>query len=242
GRRPARAAAAARRAFLACTGVAAVVAVRSPTPAMRRVTLGGPALRRFFVEEPGEIVTMIWPADGAEVILPRTGWRFPPGVADAQHARNYTVRRWREDAHELDVDFVVHGDHGFASRRAAGVQAGDTVGFAGPRTHWTGAGRTDGAAWSLLVADETGLPALAAIAETLEAGQRAVALVEVAGSEEEQPIESAAALDVRWLHRNGAPAGTTTLLADAVGALALPDGAGRVWGGGEAHAMRDVRR
>jgi NADPH-dependent ferric siderophore reductase len=47
---------------------------------------------------------------------------------------------------------------------------------------------------------------------------------------------------VRWLHRDGAPAGTSTLLADAVAALALPGGAGRVWGGGEAHAMRDVRR
>src|SRR6185295_19801272 len=172
GRRPARAAAAARRAFLACTGVAAVVAVRSPTPAMRRVTLGGPALRRFFVEEPGEIVTMIWPADGAEVILPRTGWRFPPGVADAQHARNYTVRAWDPRTKALDIDFVLHGDHGLASRWAAAVTERDTIGFAGPRKHWTAAA-TD---WSLIVADETGLPAAAAILETLPAGHRAIAL------------------------------------------------------------------
>lgn len=67
--------------------------------------------------------------------LPRTGWRLPPGVAEAQHARSYTVRRWRADVHELDVDFVVHGDHGFASRWAAAVRPGDTVGFLGPRTH-----------------------------------------------------------------------------------------------------------
>ena len=69
-----------------------------------------------------------------------------------------------------------------------------------------------------------------------------IALVEVEDAAERQPIDSAADLDLRWLHRDGAPAGQTTLLADAVRELELPDGPGRAWGGGEALAMRDVRR
>ena len=60
-------------------------------------------------------------------------------------------------------------------------------------------------------------------------------------ADERQPIASRADLDVHWLHRDGAAAGTTTLLADAA-ALELPAGPGRAWGGGEALAMGDVRR
>ncbi len=119
------------------------------------------------------------------------------------------------------------------------MRTGDRVGFAGPRTHWTSAGPVD---WTLLVADEAGLPALAAIAEELPRGHRAIALVEVADAAERQTPHVRARLDLRWLHRDGAPPGTTTLLADAVTALELPGGRGRAWGAGEALAMRDVRR
>jgi hypothetical protein len=71
---------------------------------------------------------------------------------------------------------------------------------------------------------------------------RAIAVVEVADAGEEQSLEGAADLDVLWVHRDGPPPGTTSLLADAVVALPLPAGDGRAWGGGEALAMRHVRR
>ena len=138
----------------------------------------------------------------------------------------------RPDRAEIDVDFVLHGDHGRASAWASRAQAGDRVGFAGPRTHWCDNG---GADWSVLVADETGLPALLAILETLPAGHRAVALVEVADEQERQPVQTDADAELRWLVRGRAA------LADAVRALELPWGRGRVWGGGESLVMRDVR-
>ncbi|HEX5909066.1 MAG TPA: siderophore-interacting protein, partial [Thermoleophilaceae bacterium] len=119
------------------------------------------------------------------------------------------------------------------------AEPGHELGYAGSRLHWI-PGAPEG--WALLVGDETGLPALSAIAEGLPAGMRAIALVEVEDAGERQPIDSAADLDLRWLYRDGAPAGETTLLADAVRELELPDGPGRAWGGGEALAMRDVRR
>ncbi len=227
-----------RRPFPLCTGIAQVLRVRRLTPHMARITLGGPDLDGFFVEEPGEIVTLLWPAPDQRLVLPQPGWRFPPGVADAQHARNYTVRRWHAESGELDVDFVLHDDAGRASHWAAAARPGDRVGFAGPRPHWSA---LPGAAWTLLVADETGLPALAAIVERLPVGQPALALVEVADDGERQELESAAELTVRWLTRDGAGPGTTTLLADAVRAAELPDGPGQAWGAGEARTMRQVR-
>jgi NADPH-dependent ferric siderophore reductase len=227
------------RPFPARTGVAHVARLEPLTPHMTRIVLAGPELDDFFVEEPGEIVTLLWPAPGADLVLPEEGWRFPPGVAKTQHARNYTVRRWDERKRELHVDFVLHGDEGQASRWAMAAKPGDSVGFAGPRVHWSSATPGD---WTLLVADETGLPALAAIAEGLPDGHPAVALVEVGDEAEEQAIESPGDLDLRWLHRGGAHAGVDSPIPGALRELELPRGAGRAWGGGESTAMKKVRR
>jgi len=226
------------RPFPLRTGVAEVTAVAPLTPRMARVTFAAPSLAGFPVEQPGEIVTLIWPEPGGDLVLPERGWRFPAGVPEP-HARNYTVRDHDADAGTLDVDFVLHGDHGVASAWAQRARPGDRLGFAGPRTHWEPA--DDGSAWTLLVADETGLPALAAIAATLPAFHRAIAVIEVADGAERQPIACPGRLDVHWVHRDGAAAGETHALADAVRALPLPDGRGRAWGAGESGVMRAVR-
>ena len=46
---------------------------------------------------------------------------------------------------------------------------------------------------------------------------------------------------MEWVHREGAPAGTTTHLADALRALPLPDGLGQAWGAAESYVARDLR-
>jgi NADPH-dependent ferric siderophore reductase len=230
-----------RRPFPLCTGVAVVQHVRPLTPHMARIALGGDDFGAFGVEEPGEIITLLWPAPGHPLVLPGSGWSFPPGVADAQHARNYTVRRFDADRGEVQVDFVLHADGGRASRWATSAQPGDRIGFAGPRTHWTS---DEQAGWTLLVADETGLPALAAIVETLPEGHPTVALIEIADAAERQPLPTPADLTLHWLLREGEAVGTHPRLADAVRALDLPPAAastGRVWGAGEAGSMRLVR-
>ena len=230
-----------RRPFPACTGVAEVCAVEQLTPHMTRITLGGSGLDGFFVEQPGEVVTLIWAAPGSdEIVLPEGVWSFPPGIAEVQHARNYTVRTWDADADRLVVDFVVHGDEGRASAWAARARIGDRVGYAGPRTHWTD--DDSDADWTLLLADETGLPALAAIVETLPEGHPTLALVEIADAAEQIPLPTAAALAVQWLVRDGEGPGTSRVLERALRALELPAGAGRAWGGGEFAAMKRARR
>jgi NADPH-dependent ferric siderophore reductase len=204
---------------------------------MARITLTAPAFADFGVTEPGEIVTLGWAPDGEELVLPQLGWRFPRGTRE-QHWRNYTVRRHDPAGGEIDVDFALHEDPGIATRWAAGAKPGDRAGFAGPRTHWEADG---GADWSLLVAVDTGVPAALAILESLPAGHRAIALLEVADDREEQPVATNANADVRWLSRNRQAPGTTTLLPDTLRKLELPAGRGRVWGAGESRVMRRVR-
>lgn len=226
------------RPFPLRAGVAEVLAVAPLTPRMTRIVFTAPSLADFPVEESGEIVTLIWPVPGHDLVLPSSGWRFPAGTPE-QHARNFTVRSHDPSGRMLAVDFFLHGDRGEASRWASAAHPGDRIGYAGPRTHWRAA--DDGAAWTLLVADETGLPALTAIAERLPSFHRIIACIEVSDADERQPIHTSAKLDVHWIHREGAAPGETLALADAVRALPLPDGRGRVWGAGESGVMRVIR-
>jgi NADPH-dependent ferric siderophore reductase len=226
------------RPFPLHTGFAVVTAIRPLTPGMTRFTLHAPAFTDPGIEQPGEILTLGWANDGEQLVLPQLGWRFPDGKPE-QHWRNFTVRSFDPARSTLDVDIYLHGDIGRASAWARRASPGDVVGFAGPRVHWEPAPDAD---WGLLVADETGLPALLAILETLPAGWPVIALAEVADEDERQPVAGDADVDLRWILRGPRPTGTTSVLIEAVRELELPGGRAQAWGGGEALAMRDVRR
>jgi NADPH-dependent ferric siderophore reductase len=220
-----------RRPFPLHTGFATARRVELVTPSMKRITLVAPEFGPDFgVDQPGEIITLGWADPGEELVLPQPGWRFPAGKRE-QHWRNYTVRHHRPGEAEIDVDFFLHGDLGRASAWAIGAEAGDTIGFAGPRTHWQ---RNPEADWSLLVADETGLPALMAILETLPEDHPAIAVAEVADDGERQEVETKADASVHWLTKRGR-------LVETIRELELPWGRAQVWGGGESQAMRAVR-
>ena len=226
------------RPFPLHTGIATVAAIRALTRSMTRFTLRADAFAEPGIEQPGEILTLGWAPDGEELVLPQPGWRFPDGKPE-QHWRNFTVRGFDPARATIDVDFYLHGDLGRASAWGSRARPGDVVGFAGPRTHWE---PDPEAEWVLLAADETGLPALLAILETLPAGLPVFAFAEVDDGGERQAVASAADVDLRWISRERRPAGTTPVLIEAVRELALPAGRPQVWGGGEALAMRDMRR
>jgi NADPH-dependent ferric siderophore reductase len=218
-------------------GRATLVARTVLAPRMLRLTLRDPAFGPDWpLEQPGEIVTLLFPEPGEPIVLPETGWRFPPGAPE-QAWRNYTVRRHRPDRAEIDVDVVLHEPAGPACTGAATVPVGSAVGFAGPRVDFA---PHDDADWLLLCGDETALPAIAAILEQTPA-ERVLAVVEVPDAAAEVPLAVPPGGHVQWVHRNGAPAATTPHLADAVRALELPDGAGQAWGAAESTVARDLR-
>jgi NADPH-dependent ferric siderophore reductase len=134
--------------------------------------------------------------------------------------------------------FVLH-DEGHASGWAARARRGDPVALWGPRSGYHPPADT---AWLLLAADETGLPAVAAILEALPDGMPAMVFAEVADATEHQDPPARPGTIITWLHRDGQPADTTTLLADAVATSRWLPGTPYVWGGGESRAMTAVRR
>lgn len=219
-----------------------VVGAREITPRMRRLTLKGEDLGRFttgglhvrLLFPPAELAVPSWPSMGEDG---RIAW--PDGAAKLT-ARVYTIRSIDPARGEIEVDFVLHeGDRFPGSGFAITARPGAIVGITGP-----GGGGVAPADWYLLAGDETALPAIGRMLEALPPSAHAVVRIEVADAAEEQPLTSPASLDLAWLHRGVAEAGTTTLLEDAVRAVAFPVDDRRVfaWGACEHKAFRAIRK
>jgi NADPH-dependent ferric siderophore reductase len=227
-----------------------VVRTEQVAPSMRRIVLGGDGyaafesaylgMRQPYTDAYGKLVFL---ADGFEYpepldldvvkeTMPQEAWPV---------LRTYTIRWVDLGARELAIDFVIHGadgGEGVAGPWAAAAAPGDVIHLRGPNGGYVPDATAD---LLLLVGDEAGLPAIAASLEALPAGVRALALVEVDGPDDEVEIVSAADVDVRWLHRGTAEAGTTTLLDDAVRALEWPAGRVQAFVHGESALLKSVR-
>jgi NADPH-dependent ferric siderophore reductase len=152
--------------------------------------------------------------------------------------RSYTVRRHDPVTHELDIDFVLHGDAGVASAWATRCRPGDDVILVGPSPAYL---PDSDVPRHLLVGDETALPAIGAMLAALPATARATVVIEVADEAEEQRLTGPDETEVRWLHRNGHPAGTPDLLLAGVRAAGPFDDDVAVWAAGERTVMHAVR-
>lgn len=220
--------------------VLTVRSVLDVTPRMRRITFAGDDLGRYAV--PDQIHCRLlfqgkgvaeprWPHldDNGRIVWPAAG---------ALASRIVTIRRIDPVAGTLDIDFVLHPGAGPASAWSTAAAPGDIVGILGPAAHGP-----KPAGWYLLAGDETGLPGIARIVERLPASAAGIALIEVADAAEEQAIAAPPAVAIRWLHRNGAAPGTTTLLPDALRAVAVPVGRDDLfcWIGAEFSAFRAMR-
>ena len=94
----------------------------------------------------------------------------------------------------------------------------------------------------LLVGDETALRAIGRQLEEMTPGVSAFVFVEVADEQEERYMPTAANAHVAWLHRNGAAAGTSSLLEKALRDLPLPSRNVNAWLAGEIETMCRLRR
>lgn len=137
--------------------------------------------------------------------------------------RTYTVRETRCDADEpeIDVDFVMHfdadGNGGPASLWAAGATPGDRIWMIGPNVHaatCTTAGSYGGIEWRpglaqhvLLAGDETAVPAISAILESLPADIGGHAFLEVPDPADFQDVITPSAVEITWLARGQRPHG-----------------------------------
>lgn len=224
------------------TRLTEVVAVRPVGPHLVEVTFRGGGLADFAPIGPDTFLYLLLPPPGrTELTIDETfgwaGYESMP-VSERPVGAYYTLRRWRPEVAELDIWMVLHGDTGPASAWASRAAVGDRVALWGPRTAYAPPDDTD---WFLLVADETGLPAVAVIVEGLDPAVPVRVVAEAADEASRQPLPERDGVEVTWLHHGGDHSDPMRLL-DAVRALDRPAGTPYVWGGGESRALTKVRR
>ncbi|MEU5202216.1 siderophore-interacting protein [Streptomyces pseudogriseolus] len=243
-----------------------VAGTRRLGPSLVRVTFTGPELRDLRSDGRDQSLSLFLPHPGqSEPVVPLElgegwwqGWRELPDDVRAV-MRSYTLRALRADAlgrtAEIDVDFVLHGvgaeagpsaAAGPASRWAARAAAGDRVLLLGPAVADNRAIRfrpPEDASTVLLWADETAVPAAAAVLESLPAGARARVWLEVPHAGDVQELPTAADAEVTWFVRDGCAAPDIPLALDAVRGTPLPfPERAYVWIAGEAGHVKLLRR
>jgi NADPH-dependent ferric siderophore reductase len=242
-----------------------VVTARRLGPSLVRVTFAGPDLRDFRSDGRDQSLSLFLPHPGqSEPVVPLElgdewwrGWRELPDDVRAV-MRSYTLRALRTDAGghttEVDIDFVLHGvaeeagasaEAGPASRWAARAGAGDRVLLLGPAVADNRAIRfrpPEDTDLVLLWADETALPATAAVLETLPAGTRARVWLEVPHSGDVQDLATGADAEITWFVKDARDQGSPMALHSIRAAGLPPAERPYVWIAGEAGCVRRLRR
>lgn len=229
-----------------------VIRTADVSPGMRRVTMGGEQLKAHTAENGYPVAE--FRSDGFDdefkVLIkhPDVDVAVGPAQLDGvldwprgdEHLllRTYTVRRWDPEAGEIDVDFVNHGV-GPATSWARNVQPGETIQIAGPKSSSAHPKDVD---WVLVGADETALPAVARWLEEWPEGARGQFFIEVEEESHRQDLNVPQGVELTWLIRHGAEAGTTTLLFDALKAAEWWEGKVFAWVAGEAGTLTPIRR
>jgi NADPH-dependent ferric siderophore reductase len=221
-----------------------------------RVTLGGGEIEQFRPMGYDQWFRIFLPLGGDEGLerLPAKAnkmfgylkyLRIPEGVRPVM--RNYTVRAFRPATEaggaEIDVDFVLHGSAadgtaGPASRWAETCEPGESVVIIDEGLAFN---PDRGVERVVLVADETGLPAIAGICASLPADASGLAIVEVPSADDALDFEHPAGITVRWIVRDEATK-PGTLALQSLRDAALPDAPFHAYLVGEQALPTDGRR
>ena len=197
------------------------VAVERLTPSFVRVELSSPALAELGTDPRSydQRIKLIFPEPGHP--LPSFAgadeswfgtWLERP-VHERGHMRTYTLRAVRGEGVDtrLVVDFIVHeGECGPGGSWGAQASVGDRLVLMAPRRGYPYGGIefVPGDARSLLlVADETAVPAVAAILEQLGPDAVGHAFLEVPYDADRLTLQHPEGVVVRWLPRDGSARG-----------------------------------
>ena len=188
------------------------------SPHFKRIVFQGPDLQNFADAGYDERIKILLPLPDGSLPAPSffeaspedplawyQKWRTLPAER-RNPLRTYTVRKVRHESEQIDVDFVIHDHAGPAGAFAEAAKPGDQAIIIGPNAQAGGpvAGMDFHPGQSrhlLLVGDETAVPAIAAIMDSLIRDHwqgDGVALIEVPTEEDRLPLPEHAEIRVIW--------------------------------------------
>ena len=200
---------------------------------MRRITLQGSELEGFAPETPASYLKLIFPEPGQ-----REPDRPLPDAPRPKAMRTYTPLAVRPEVHEVDIDFVLHGE-GPASTWASQAAVGQVLYLMGPGPGYV---VDQSISHHFLIADDSALPAVETILAALPANAQVQVLLEVISAEEERALHSPANLTVQWLPRGTDHRAAGLPLERALRALGPIAADTRIYLACEAAAMRRLRK
>ncbi|CAJ0999201.1 siderophore-interacting protein [Sodalis praecaptivus] len=185
------------------------------TPSLQRCVFYGEDVTAMARNAPDQRIKVVLPlASGESPALEDNGEWYPSWPALPAERRpplhTYTLRNVRPEQGEVDIEFVMHGDNGPASRWVSQARAGDRLQLIAPNAAFNG--HSGGFEWLppdavrqvLLVADETALPAALGILESLAqlpTPPQVQAFFEVPLSADFHNLDHYAFATVHWLAR-----------------------------------------
>lgn len=208
------------------------------SPRLVKVTLAGPELQGFSVDEPAASVRLLLPSPGADDLVVPT-WEgneflLPDGARPT--IRTLTPLRDTANAPSLDVAIVIHG-HGAASEWARSAAPGNGAAISGPGRGYAVDPEATG---FLLGGDETAIPAITQLLEVLPADSAVEVHVEIADPQARLALP-AHPHATAWWHENPADQPPGDALVAAVCGADIAPGT-RVWVAGEAAAVQRIRK
>ena len=215
------------------------------SPNFLRLTIGGPQLADFEYQGWDQCVRVFFRRPGqTDLRMPtrsNNGWAaqfYLMPASSRPHVRNYTVRAFRPESLELDVDFVIHGD-GAAPTWAASAAPGEPVGIFDEGTMYQPGPR---ARWQLLVADESGVPAALVIAEQTPTSLPTLLYLEVPTAQDILPVQLSENVNIEWLPRESQHTNPGRLVLDIASNVAVPAGSTSMFIAGESGLATGLRR
>ncbi len=151
--------------------------------------------------------------------------------------RRYTIRRLDPERRALTLDIVLHGE-GPGERWVRSARPGDRIEGIGPRGKISPSPEAD---WHLFMGDESAMPAILAMTESLPGDSEATVVLEIPDSADEQEVAASARTRVSWLHRLGGQAGDPAALSAEAAEVELPRGSGHAYLLGEAKVVLRLR-
>ena len=149
----------------------------------------------------------------------------------------YTIRNFTED--EIKMWFVLHSHSGNLGNWAEKAKTGDQAVLWGPRSMFSPSKRFD---HLILLADETGIPAMKTISENNKNFNKCTTFYEVIDKSFQIPTSKKNKILENWIHREDDEPGEGDKLLESLRAFVLPEDNFYIFGAGEARQMMKIRK